>query len=186
MKTRSIWMAVGVLAIALVGQIATYRLDAPASKFHASWVFHPNSLAEARGKAKSIVLAEVVSIERGEDLVVPAKYEPNGEDRMQTQRITVKVLKGYKGVPQHGEALTIFRTGGLQNSLEGDPPYKRGEKYLLLLEPGPKTMLRPISPEGRYRYNRNNTLVPMVDNSVTREVKGKSLENAERTLGLGN
>jgi hypothetical protein len=200
MKTRFTWISIALLVFALVGQFATYRLQGPTSTAHASWAFHPKSFAEARGRAKSIVLAEVTSVERGEDLVMPVEGEPNGEDRIPTQQVTLKVLKGYKGGAKAGQTLTLFQTGGTvlpppppegtkeavtdvqQVILEGDPLYQQGEKYLLLLEPGPKGMLRTISPEGRYRHQQNDTLSPMVDNEVTREVRGKTLASIERSL----
>lgn len=200
MKTRLGWILIGVLSLALVGQVVAYRLQTPASTMRASWTFRPKTLAEARGKATAIVLAEVVTAERGEDLVAPAKGEPNDEDRIPTQRITLKVLKGYKGAAKSGQTLTLFQTGGTvaqapsrqagkqplttvqQVILEGDPLYRQGEQYLLMLEPGPRGMLRTISPEGRYRVERNGALTAMVDDEATREIQGKALSDVEQTL----
>lgn len=200
MKTR-IWLATTlVLALAFLGQVAVYQAQRTANTMHASWTFHPKSLREARNRAQSIVLAEVVSVERGEDLVTAAPGEPNGVDRIPTQRVTLNVLKAYRGLTKQGDQLTVFQTGGTvlppapaqgakepstdvqQFIMEGDPLYQAGEQYLLMLEPGPKNMLRTISPEGRYRQEKNGALTPMIDGAVAREISGKKLDSLEQTL----
>src|SRR3954451_6478201 len=97
MKSRYGWIAGAALALALGGQGAYYHAQRPAVNVDASWFNHPKSLAEAKSKSSAIVLAQVVSAQRGADLVTVAKGEPNDEDRIPTQQITVRVLKGYKG-----------------------------------------------------------------------------------------
>ena len=199
MKKRLFWMSVALLALTLLGQVATARLRGPTLMMHASWAFRPTSFAQAREQAQLIVLAEVVSVKRGEDLVLPAKGEPNDEDRIPTQQVQLKVLRGYRGA-EAGMILTLAQTGGAvqppapkegekepqtevaQMVLEGDPLYRRGQRYLLLLEPNRRQQVMTISPEGRYRLTSTNTLTAMVRNKVTAEVNGKSLEEVERML----
>ncbi|HSH77926.1 MAG TPA: hypothetical protein VLA19_05260 [Herpetosiphonaceae bacterium] len=195
---------IAALALLLVGQVAVYRLQQPARVAHPVWNFQPKNFAEAKNRAQHIVLAEVVNVERGEDLVTEVKGEPNDEDRLPTQKVTLKVTKGYKGTANDG-TITLFQTGGeVQNPpppaegekapivqgsevvFAGDPLYKVGEQYLLLLESGPRDMQRIVSPEGRYKVERNGTLTAMVDTDAAREVKGKSLADVERQHGLGN
>ncbi|MDP9380012.1 MAG: hypothetical protein M3Q29_07665 [Chloroflexota bacterium] len=132
---------------------------------------------------------------------MPAKGEPTGEDRIPTQRVTVEVTKAYKGSAKAGQRLELFQTGGAklpleapkdkaghrvethQVILEGDPLYKAGEEYLLMLEQGPRQMMRTISPEGRYRIARDSTLTPMVHNEATRGVAAKPVAEVERLIG---
>ena len=201
MKTR-LWLAATlVLTLAFVGQVLAYRSMSPSPTVHASWAFHPKSLREARERAQSIVLAEVVSVAAGPDIVSKVPAEPNGEARLPTQRITVSVLKSYKGSATAGQQLTLFQTGGTRQNtapmivngkelpsnvqqviLEGDPQYQVGEQYLLLLEGGPDNTLRPVSPEGRYRVENGTNLTPMVQGEVAREIHGKGLNNLEQAL----
>jgi hypothetical protein len=232
MKKHLLWVPAAALALTLAGQVATYYNQQPENSAAASWAFRPQSVQEARDKAHTIVRAQVVSVEKGEDLVVPAKGEPTGEDRLPTQRITVKVTKSFKGNAQVGNTLTLFQTGGdvtpnpaapaggqAQNKpehreapaggkasanpngtppagdhavgatqgpkrfvLEGDPLYKAGEEFVLLLEDGPRGLLRPVSPEGRFKIE-NGTVKAMVTNAATRGVHGKPVADLERELG---
>jgi len=102
---------------------------------------------------------------------------PNGEDRVPTQRITVNVEKVYRGQAAKGQTLVLFQTGGGSTGFsEDDPAYQPGERYALLLVPGPNSMLRVISPEGRYRIASNGTVQPMPvadpNNAVVRDLRG--------------
>src|SRR5687767_14750847 len=61
--------------------------------FSAVWKFHPKDFDEARDKARDVVLAEVVSVREGDDLVAHVPGLPNDEDHVPTQRVTVRVAK---------------------------------------------------------------------------------------------
>src|SRR5262249_16928347 len=151
MKEKLLGAIVAVLGLGLGGQVGMYYSQQPTTTLHASWAFHPATLAQARDHSQSIVLAQVVSVERGQDLVTAVPNEPNGVDRIPTQRITVRVLRTYKGTARVGQQVTLFQTGGTvlpappppggrattkvpQYVLEGDPLYVAGEQYLLMLE----------------------------------------------------
>ncbi len=203
MKRRTIVLLAitAALAVGVVAQIGLYRSHPKAVTVAASWSFHPKTISEARSRAQSIVLAQVVSIGRGDDIVTSHPEEPDGVDRIPTQRIAVKVVKTYKGGATKGSQLTVFQTGGSVTSaaaapngqqasapakqvvLEGDPAYKVGEQYLLMLEQGPASTLRPVSPEGRYRYNTTSgSLTPMVNGAVPDQIKAAGLKSLEPTL----
>ena len=67
--------------------------------------------------------------------------------------------------------------------LEGDPDYRAGEQYLLMLEAGPQAALRPVSPEGWYLVDsRTGALTPMVRNEVTQQLAAQQLAALEPTL----
>lgn len=198
------YAVIALLALMLVGQVTFYRLERPARIVHPVWNFQPKTFAEVKNKAQQIVVATVVKVERGDDLITKVANEPNGEDRLPTQRVTLKVTKEYKGAAR-GASITLFQTGGEVQPppppaegekaplfeathviFAGDPLYKVGEQYLLLLEAGPRNMQRIVSPEGRYKVEQNGTLSAMVEGNVANEVKGKRLADVERQHGLGN
>jgi hypothetical protein len=200
MKKQLMWLPAVALGLALAGQGALYRADEPVLTMTASWKHRPASVDEARDLAKAVVQAEVVSVRPDADLVVPAAGEPTGEDRIPTQRVQVRVTKAHKGAVQTGQTLEIFQVGGKllptappdgkqgarieakQLILEGDPLYKAGEQYVLMLEDGPRGTLRPVAPEGRFKIERGGAVSAVVDNDATKPVHGKSLAELERKL----
>ncbi|MEP6816467.1 MAG: hypothetical protein ABI873_13035 [Marmoricola sp.] len=186
------------LALGVAGQLGLYHHQAPSSTtVHASWIFKPTSIRQLQARANSIALVKVLSTQAGPDIVTRQPGEPSGEDRIPTRRVNVEVLKSYKGSGV-GQRLTLFQTGGTVKSppppaqgtkgqevpdskvqqviLSGDPLYRAGEQYLVMLEAGPQGTLRTVSPEGRYRYDaRSGALTPMVKNTVTTRVSSTSL-----------
>lgn len=163
----SLWVIVVVaLALGLVGQTTArgsqHSDAADEGGLHFIWEFYPKSFREARDKATLIVLADVVAVERGPDIVVPVKGLPNDEDRVPMQHITVKVAKTYQGQAAPGQTVTLAQTGGGTIGFSEDSPtYKVGERYVLLLRPGRPNMYRIISPEGRYRITTQGLVEPM-------------------------
>src|SRR3954454_13457619 len=103
MKTRLWWVATLVLTLTFAGQLVAYRLMPEPATLHASWAFHPKTLRETQDRAQSIVVAEVVSVKACPAIVSKVPSEPNGEVRLPTQRITVRVLKSYKGTAAAGQ-----------------------------------------------------------------------------------
>src|SRR5262249_52052331 len=157
MKKQLLWLPAAAFALALAGQVGFYRyLDVPEVETHASWAFAPKDLNEARDHSQAIVEGEVVSVAAGADIVTPAQGEPNDEDCIPTQPIQIKVGNVHKGNVKAGQVVDLFQTGGLTVptgtpdgkqgarlqthlvALSGDPLYKVGEKYLLMLEDGPR------------------------------------------------
>ena len=200
---RRIKLMTGVLAALTVtgaAQVAIYSNSHGTLTQQASWSFQPKTVKAVRDRAQAIVLAEVVSTGRGEDIVTAQPNEPGGVDRIPTTRVTIKVVRSYKGSAKAGEQVSLFQTGGSvlpqapatgkgaqtdvqQLVLEGDPSYARGEQYLLMLEPGPAGTLRPVSPEGRFRYDdRTGRLTGMVKNNVTNEIAAQQLSSLEPVL----
>ena len=206
MMTRTMKILAGsaaVLAVGAVGQVAVYSQAPKTTTVHASWAFDPKSESQLRAQAKAIVLAEVVGVRRGADIVTQQSGEPDGVDRIPTRRVTVKVLESYKGTAKAGSLVTLFQTGGTvlpdapakgtkartdvaQLVLEDDPAYRAGEQYLLMLEPGPSGTLRPVSPEGRYRYDkRTGALTATVKDDVAKSVAAQKLAALEPALRAG-
>jgi hypothetical protein len=202
MKKQLMWFPALAFALTLGGQAAFYANELPATELHASWKFKPTSIAEATDFAENIVQAEVVSVQRGADIVTAAPGEPNNEDRIPTQVVTVKVLDSLKGSHNVGDSIQLFQTGGLQMPetltsepskdqvriqakkvvLEGDPLYIVGDQHLLMLDRGIRGLEKTIAPQGRFKIERNNTLTPTVDDEVTAPVRGKSLSEVQRSV----
>src|SRR5215510_7722861 len=124
MKKHLLWVPALAFALTLGGQAAFYVSEMPTTNLHASWCCEPKSIAEASAKADSIVEAEVLSVQRGADIVTKAPGEPGDEDRIPTQQVTLKVLKTHKGNQKPGDTIQLFQTGGLQvpQTLQGEPP----------------------------------------------------------------
>jgi hypothetical protein len=152
---------------------------------NAAWVFQPQTFEETRNKAKDVVEAEVVAVEEGEPLGTPNPNEPGDSELIPTQKVTLRVTKGHKGPKQAGETIELFQTGSSCYKVEHDPVYKEGEQYVLMLDEGPKGMLKTVSPEGRMKKNADGTLETYVDDKATSKVKGKKLKDIEPVLEGG-
>jgi hypothetical protein len=151
------------------------------AQWHATWIYHPKTLGEAKAKASEVILARVSAVQAGPDIVVPVQGEPSGEDRIPTQRIRVEVLKSLKGT--RASTLTIFHTGTDTRFIEGDPGYQVGETYLFFVEPKadePGTHLL-IAPEGRYRV-ANDRLEALTHDGIAAQMHGKALAEVERAV----
>lgn len=199
---RSLWsLLIIALGLVLAGQLVARRIVPTAEDTghphirgdqdaHLDWVwrFRPQTFQAGRARASLIVLADIAAVERGPDLVGTHPEEPTGETRYGTHRITLNVLKVYSGQATPGQPLTLYQTGGRSDTdprplfaLE-NPAYRQGERYVLLLESaGEEDLFRIIAPEGRYRIGQGG-VSPMVDNAVTRELRGKPLQYLEQRL----
>lgn len=198
---RALPLAIAVLAITLASQLVAQRLASPtnaAAQVHSHppegahldmvWRFRPKTFQEGRDRASLIVLVDVVAVERAQDLVGYHPQEPGGETRYPAQRITLNALKVYRGQATAGQQLTLFQTGGVTDDYSvprfapDNPQFQKGERYVLLLEPAAQDLFRIIAPEGRYRLERGGTVTPVVDNAVTRDLRGKPLKELEQRL----
>jgi hypothetical protein len=117
LKQHLAWAAVAVLTLGLLGQFGVYWADRPTSVTgHASWDLKPKSFDDVVAAADTAIEGQVESVAAGPDIVVPAKGEPSGEDRIPTQQITVRVMSADKGPFSAGTTVTVFRTGGERHS----------------------------------------------------------------------
>lgn len=217
--------SVAVLAAAFAVQFAYSYYNKPDPVYHASWKDNPKNVAEAKGLAKRAVTGVVLKVEKGEDLIVEAKGEANGQDRLPTEVVTLKVEGKHKG--DAGPEVKVYRLGsnkGLTNKpapteqappkpekgavdrpaqpirlteeqtrtimLEDDPPYRQGERYVLLLDDGPSVKVggaevktqRPISPDGRFRVTQDDKLQPISRSAFANQLRGKARADLERDL----
>lgn len=198
---RNLWtLAVAALALTLIGQLTAQHITSAANDatvadadegLHILYRFRPRTFQEGRDRAPLIILAEVRSVTRGADLVTVLPEEPKLEKHLPTQRITLNVLKVYRGQATPGQQVTLYQTGGITDDYpkprfaKDNPRYQSSQRYLLLLEPaGQDNLFRPIAPEGRYLVGLGDLVTPMVDNAVTRDLRGKPLTYLEQLLAM--
>lgn len=227
MKRRKVFLTmVGLLTGTLLLQVALIILEEPQPRYIATWKNTPKNMAEAKSLADQIVLGRVTRVRRADDLVVEARGEPEGQDRIPIEVVTIRLEKYYKG--GRPETIEVFHTGlsvGVPPSerrpppgppparpegaierpavppvpgklesrtilLEDDPPYQRGERYLLLLMDGPEVRVdggsvrtkAAISPEGRYRVTADNRIEPVTKRGFAGTRAGKRLQEIEAEL----
>lgn len=187
-----------ILALALGAQLRSGTAHQPREILVADWAELPESIDEAAGLAEEVVRARVTRIRPGADLVTGAEGEPGGEDRIPTEVITLRVEQGYKtraeaGPPESVEVFHIGRsTGQDQIGAMEDPPYARGEEYVLFLRAGPQTRVsgtavktsRIVSPRGRYRI-RGDRVEPMARAGWATQHRGRSLQAFETAVRGG-
>ncbi|HEX6288426.1 MAG TPA: hypothetical protein VFZ66_04505 [Herpetosiphonaceae bacterium] len=182
--------------------------------WHATWLNHPESLAQAEDLATAIVVAQVTKVTQAPDIVPQTKGDAaqgqpkdgthkelpkrEGEAAVQhgapdakvandplrqlpNQRISFKVLQSLKG--DVGETLRLFHTGNDTQFIEGDPPYKAGEIYVLFVQPRQHeaATYRVISPEGRYQVV-DGKLQPMVTEGFAAQLEGTSVDSLAAEL----
>jgi hypothetical protein len=194
MRTSERWLSgtAVVLVILIVAQVLLRIQLRPAAEIAASWAEEPASLEETAASAEQVLLGRVTRVRRGQDLVVPVKDLPGGEDRVPVEIVTIRLEKSLKG-PAHGgppETIEVFRTGASsgrdQVTMVEDPPYSSGEQYALFVKPGPEVQIegtrlrvhRLVSPEGRYRV-RGGKIEPAARHGFAAELRGRSAADFE-------
>jgi hypothetical protein len=152
------------------------------------WRFRPDTKDKVKNKAKVVVTAEVQSVTQAEDLVLEARGEPGGEERIPRQEIVLNVEQSHKGGKKQGDEIRVTKYGGPCFRPDDDPAYEQGQRYLLALEDDPKARgkFRTISPEGRYGVNDDGTLSPVAhESAVANEIAQMRVAEAGRDLGGG-
>ena len=204
MKKKLLWTIVALLALAVVVLIATWPRYLPIIRMHGE---PPEfrSFEEMVNRAELIVLADIKSVKQGPDYVSPI-IGTSSTEHYPTQRITLEVVKIYKGEVAQGQTVTLYQegvgvtwsrdhAGGLPHFIinENDPVYERGERYILMLwpvpigeeikpyqpEPWQKGMFSVVYPEGRLRLNADGTVTSVLDSFGT---NGKTLEEIEAMI----
>jgi hypothetical protein len=137
----------------------------------AQWVA-PKTAKGLIYESNAIVEARVESVRSGPSLAVrrPASISEQEMPDIPTQRIDVTVQRTFAGkVPG---AVTLFRTGGKDSNgrtftLDGDPPFEVGERYVLFLERrnSDGTYLY-FGPSGRYQVEANGRLKAFEDGHI--------------------
>jgi len=102
-------VAAAVLLATLFVQIGMRYIAKPDVQLMAAWKDVPKSPEEAAKLADEVIVGKVVRVRRADDLVTKAEGEPNAEDRIPVELVTVRVEKRYKG---KAETVELFHVGG--------------------------------------------------------------------------
>jgi hypothetical protein len=201
MKKKVFWAGVVLLLLATVWRLSWPRF-LPVMHLHGDPP-QRESFEEMVNRAELIVLADVKAVKQGSDYIAPIV----GTDsfyRIPTQRVTLEVVKLYKGDVSQGQRATLYQGGvgitrlyqfpfpALQIN-ENDPVYERGERYVLMLrlvpiedyvkpyqpEPWQEGMFIVIYPEGRMLLNVDGAVTSVLDNFGT---NGMMLEEIEEMI----
>ncbi|MQA24371.1 MAG: hypothetical protein GEU94_02630 [Micromonosporaceae bacterium] len=168
-------------AIALASTTSGTAAPQPEQKRYAPvWHNQPTSVGQAVDLAAVVVRATVVDVRQAPDVVVPAKAEPGGVDRVATQAVTLRTKEVFKG--SMPATFTVSRTGGPNIVVEGDPAYRTGQQYVLALQsqrPDGRWVL--VSPEGRYQV-RAGKVYAISDVPGVAKVNGRSYDQFRATV----
>lgn len=145
----------------------------------AEWENQPQNLNQAAGQAAQIVVGTAQGVAQGQPYTNDVQGEPGGGVTYPTQNVTIRVDEAVKGPAREGGVVTIERLGDAEGCFRvaGDPPYKAGQQYLLLLEDGRGG--RPahtISSAGRYEIGLDKAVQAMEDNPVAQDIARQKLD----------
>ena len=145
LTNRILQSVIGCLLVAFTGQVSyEYFFNKPEPVLLAAWAYEPRNLSEAKGLAQEIVEAQVMNVERADDLVTHAPGEPGGIDRIAVEVVTMKVHGAMKGRP--GQEIQVFRTAGIPVNKRGMPP---------MSEAPPRPKGAPDPPKQIMPFNEN-------------------------------
>lgn len=216
-RQKALAYGAGTLAVLLAVQLALLPRG-QGNQMVASWANRPRDIQAATELATLIVRARVTAVRPANDLVMKVEGEPNGEDRIPAEVVTIAVEGVYKGTPRPSEELFHTGTATIEDrgrlvpprpanvkadsvrrpsaeerrslSLDDDPPYRVGERYVLFLREGPTITVggmqvrtqAVIAPEGRFGIAADNTLLPASTLQFARSLRGQPLTVLERQL----
>ena len=104
-------VALGALLAIQVALVNSQKFEPPERRLHASWVDKADTLEEGFDKSDHVILGEVIGSKKGQDIVVSARGEPGGVDRIPTTIVKVEVQKTYKGPLRGHEIVELMQTG---------------------------------------------------------------------------
>jgi len=202
MKKKLLWAVAALLALTVTVLIAAWPHYLPVERMRGE-LPPDESFEEMVKRAEQIVLSDVKAVKQGPDYASPI-IGTDSVYREPTQRITLEVVKVYKGDVAQGQRVTLFQGSvGVTRSIQGypwpvfrinenDPVYKRGEQYILMLSPVPiSEEVKPYQPEpwqegmfsviypGRMRLNADGAVTSVLDTFGT---NGKTLEEIEARI----
>ena len=120
-------------------------------------------------------------MEPGQPLFDPEDAGEPEAASLPTERVSVHVDETLFGEPP--AELVLFKTGSENTSLEGDPAYKPGERYLLLLAEytGEAGLFVPPAPDARMRVE-GGLVEPVIEGPIADLLGGNHEAEVERLI----
>lgn len=140
----------------------------------AEWRNTPENVNQAAAQADQVVVGTAEDFSAGQSYITKVPGEPGGQVETPVQNVTIHVDQSVKGSARAGGVVTIQRLGDAEGCyrVAGDPPYQRGQQYLLLLENGAGGRPpHPIAPEGRYAVHANGALEAVTNTPAAQEAQ---------------
>ncbi|MGE4427683.1 MAG: hypothetical protein AB7G37_14630 [Solirubrobacteraceae bacterium] len=142
------------------------------SRSHASWL-GPTSFSELVQKSSFVGAVTVTNIAAGEPLPTPSNA-PDVEP-IQTQIVTLRIEEQWKGTDV--EEIRLFKTGTDKIWITDDPPYERGQVYVLLATQRDEDgLFIPFGPEGRVEI-RDGRSHSLADSPTAKTLDDKSIDD---------
>ena len=192
-RIRTRWIVavtgLGLTVAVYAGIVATQGTGTPPAPsvasepvWHASWAFRPQSLAEVMAASRLAVEAEVTGVRAGPDLVERAAGHPGGY-RIPTQRVAFSVVRALAGsAPEKFELFKTGASGARAFSLEGDPPYQPGERYVLFVSQRPDGSWLPSGPDARLAVGTDGRLKSFVSGPLAQELGSRTTDELASAL----
>jgi hypothetical protein len=164
--------------------LSPHRQATPNPNMDATWVFRPKTLHELAKRAPNAVVATVTGVNSGPTLADGSEAHP--DSGLETQRISFRTSDNFSG--QMPAEFQLFKVGGSQAYMEGDPPYVVGEEYLLFVEKRvngsgsiePGTYV-PVAPDGRLKVQQGK-VKPVIEGPLGDKLRGQALAEIKRAV----
>ena len=164
-------------------ETAPGRLVDGGEVFWIEWAFRPRSLSELfsaaprsfpnRPTVRAAAVAKVVRTTRAQ---IPDDH-PGYE--IPAQHVHLETAERWFG--RLGRRFIVLKTGNEDVWAAGDPPYQRGESYVLLMDRSADGVFIPVSPEGRYLV-KGGTLWPVMAGPLGRIFSGLTVAEARSVI----
>ena len=164
-------------------ETAPGRLVDGGEVFWIEWAFRPRSLSELfsaaprsfpnRPTVRAAAVAKVVRTTRAQ---IPDDH-PGYE--IPAQHIHLQTTERWFG--RLGGRFIVLKTGNEDVWAAGDPPYRRGESYVLLMDRSSDGVFIPVAPEGRYLV-KEGTLWPVMAGPLGRIFSGLTVAEARSVI----
>ncbi len=119
-KAKKILVTAAALLIAgLVIQVSFRYIAKPPRLMFAEWKDIPATVDAATRLADEVVQAKVTNIRRADDLVYNFPGEPNDQDRIPVEVVTLQIQKNHKG---SARTIELFHIGGVLSPLSRPDP----------------------------------------------------------------
>lgn len=116
---KALTIVAAALLATLAIQIGLRYNSKPGLQLFAEWKDVPRTVEAASSLADEIAQGQVTNVRRASDLVIKIEGEPNSEDRIPVEVVTLKVDKNHKG---RSSVIELFHVGGVPSPVTRPAP----------------------------------------------------------------